>query len=924
MRILKEITLGKSEIIFTGFRYLTYALQIVRGLLIAKFLGPIYFGVFGLVILIQQYLLYSNLGIHQLLNAELAINLKNDHKILTQSTGYAFLLTTIINFVLISIAVLYKFYNINPFYHDLSVNHFVLILFLATLINYQQLFLNIFRVYNKLEVILISEILIIISTSLPLLFFENDTLIFAFISSWIGSLILVLTLYCLKSPIRIFLSLNLKEALVFLQNGFPFFLYNLSFFLIVMVSRTVIAVNFSTLEMGYYSFANNISTAFMLGFDTITWLIFPKIISFFSQTNIAKDDLENSIVGISKKINLVVFSTVIVFIFLVPLIFLFFPEFLDSIKIIPILLLTQAVFTSGFAIISLYVSRRRYMRLAMFSFLGFILCYISAKYFVYFGFNYEWIAFSTLLGSLTFINLLNFWGSVDFNLSYSKIVSPFTHIMQISILTAAICILLDKVWISIFVFIFFLYFMKDIIVRYLDFFNLKKRLKKIYSFFLTDIYYFNYEYTSEKLGILRLPGSNNPRGGVIIRIVSLFKNMFKSANLFSENEKVDIPRESDLFFANSKNEEIAFNYLLLGQKSSYLVGQAKLYKNDFPYFKIYLLAIFLVPVVFIRKVFSRDAYENNSYQYVFDGFCIAYSCQLILPKWVDSLKPKRLVFSNHLSNFNRCLVKIAFEKNIETVYIQHASVNSNYPPLDYFELIFLEGIDAYQKYKNAGSRNSSIYLVGMSKFDEYKDFVKKRESTYSLALCTNGLDSIKEIEKLIKSLRKYKDFDIYLRPHPSDRRKQGWKKLAERYSIIYSDVQSQISFDFLRSIDILISGDSNIHLEAALLNIYSIYFDTNNSKLDWYGFLKNDLVAYYSEADKVCQNVCFVVDEGIDVRAKAKIYCESINTKYDGNTNFLISSVLNKSNVDSIFYKNRDDNQNEVFSLTNYDPNLFK
>ena len=447
-------------------------------------------------------------------------------------------------------------------------------------------------------------------------------------------------------------------------------------------------------------------------------------------------------------------------------------------------------------------------------------------------------------------------------------------------------------------------------------------MKSLINFISTDIYYFNFEYTSERLGILNLPNSNNPRKGIFVRIFSLLKSTYISIIPFFKNDGLKIINNSDLIFANSKNEEIALKYIKNISQSSYFAGYNQSFKNDFPYLKIYLLSILFIPVVFIRYLFCKSTYLNKSYKYAFDGFCIAYSCQIVLPLWLNEIKPKRIFFSNHLSVFNRCLIKIAFERKIETIFIQHASINLNYPPLDYFKIIFLEGLDAYLKYKNSGTINSDIYLVGMSKFDEYLEYINEREFIKSIAVCTNGIDSFGKVEELLKLLIQFMDIKIYLRPHPSDRRYIKWKNLAERYNVCFSDVHNQISFDFLKNVDLLISGDSNIHLEATLLNIYSMYFDTNNSNLDWYSFRKNNLITYHSETDKLYQELCILIKNKINVRHKAKIYCESVDTQYDGNSIFLIASVLNNNEINSIFFKNIDENHNNVFSLTNYNLKL--
>ena len=72
MGILNDF--GKKELIFTFGRYISYFFQIVKGFLLAKILGPELFGVFGVFMLIKQYLVYSNLGIQYALNIKLSVD----------------------------------------------------------------------------------------------------------------------------------------------------------------------------------------------------------------------------------------------------------------------------------------------------------------------------------------------------------------------------------------------------------------------------------------------------------------------------------------------------------------------------------------------------------------------------------------------------------------------------------------------------------------------------------------------------------------------------------------------------------------------------------------------------------------------------------------------------------------------------------
>ena len=54
--------------------------------------------------------------------------------------------------------------------------------------------------------------------------------------------------------------------------------------------------------------------------------------------------------------------------------------------------------------------------------------------------------------------------------------------------------------------------------------------------------------------------------------------------------------------------------------------------------------------------------------------------------------------------------------NIETLYIQHASVTSRFPALK-FNYAFLDGFDTLNKYITAGPSETKVFLTGTCKFD---------------------------------------------------------------------------------------------------------------------------------------------------------------------------------------------------------------
>ena len=104
-----------------------------------------------------------------------------------------------------------------------------------------------------------------------------------------------------------------------------------------------------------------------------------------------------------------------------------------------------------------------------------------------------------------------------------------------------------------------------------------------------------------------------------------------------------------------------------------------------------------------------------------------------------------------------------------------------------------------------------------------------------------------------------------------------------------------LHLSFLNQVDVAIAGDSGILLEAALVNVYPIYFDFRKVHLDHYGFEKNGLVERFTDVNKLLNKLDNLVLEKMNIRSKAKQYCESVNTVYDGRSSELASKLINET-----------------------------
>ena len=233
---------------------------------------------------------------------------------------------------------------------------------------------------------------------------------------------------------------------------------------------------------------------------------------------------------------------------------------------------------------------------------------------------------------------------------------------------------------------------------------------------------------------------------------------------------------------------------------------------------------------------------------------------------------------------HRLLKKAAFYNKVPTFYLQHASVVEEFPKLD-FDLSLLEGMDALSKYNKKGIDNN-VELIGMPKFDRYYNCINSNLVINNIGICTNILESEETLSSFIKELREnFKSMPIFLRPHPADKRLEFYKKLSRQFNLFLSNSQNENSFDFLRKVDLNISGGSSVHLEAVLMNVYPIHYKFNKERYDDYGYLKNGLLLHsFDKVKDVVSHINSIKYNKPNIRNRAKYYVESVNTPYDGKS----------------------------------------
>ena len=257
---------------------------------------------------------------------------------------------------------------------------------------------------------------------------------------------------------------------------------------------------------------------------------------------------------------------------------------------------------------------------------------------------------------------------------------------------------------------------------------------------------------------------------------------------------------------------------------------------------------------------------------------------------LDNYKVKVLVLSNDHNDINRCLIFNALERDIKTVYVQHASVKKGFPNLD-FTYSFLDGKESLEKYLFAGKPNGKVYLSGGVRFDSlYDKIVKKNDDVERIGIAINMLDDFEKIKKLCLFLKNNNYNNLILRPHPRYQHLNSEWLIENNISI--SNPKEESSFDFISNIDFMISNESAIHLDASIMHCPTILYNmSNNNILDDYNFVKNGLVKLAS-SDEELLNFIKNPENTMPAKDVLQYYNASSNSHLEGKLGITIAEFL--------------------------------
>lgn len=370
-------------------------------------------------------------------------------------------------------------------------------------------------------------------------------------------------------------------------------------------------------------------------------------------------------------------------------------------------------------------------------------------------------------------------------------------------------------------------------------------------------------------------------------IKKTIKHIVKDLICLARNKNI---KDKVLLYYNSINQLNALSPINNNLNKTRLIGPYNSGNNCLPMALGYILSFIYLPHFYEianKNSADRTLLCSNNY-FRIEGMYKWWSWYL------KYKKPKAIIFSNDHLVWHRVLRKAAQANKIPTIYIQHASVTEKFPKLE-FDLSLLEGQDAFEKYSKKEVKGK-VELIGMPKFDRYFSYINTDSTIRRIGICTKFLDDIYEIEKLCSTLRaSFPDIKMTVRPHPRDPRDQFYQTLINKHNLHFSDSKTENPFDFLKNIDANISGESSIHLESVLMNVYPIYYNMNSEYLDHYGYIKKGLIEdKFKDANDLVSFISKIREKKPNIRHRAKDYVDTVNTPYDGKSTQMAIDIIEK------------------------------
>jgi len=407
INISKKIFSNKA-ILYVISRYATYIIQFINSLFIAIYLGPFYLGIWGFISLIIGYISQLNFGISNSVNVIISVN-KQDNVYVQKIVGNGLSMIMGLSFLVMLFFVMSDAANlhIGDRYH--FNDYIVPVCIIAILTHLNGYFATIFRVYGKIFAIALNQSLYPVLVLFIIPFFRGENLLWAMVIINCVSFIACCILFFIQRPLSFKPLFEWETVKYIQQRGWHFFVYNASFYLILLTTRSFISGNYSVEEFGYFTFSYSLANAVLLMLNSISFLIFPKMLNRFalSANEHSQKILETVRSAYISLSHLLIHLVIMVF----PLFIYFFPDYQQASSVFKLTALTVVLYTNSFGYQGLLMAKGYEKNIGIIAFCALILnIMLSAILVSVVKVSFEYVIVATWVTYLIYVGILGVYG----------------------------------------------------------------------------------------------------------------------------------------------------------------------------------------------------------------------------------------------------------------------------------------------------------------------------------------------------------------------------------------------------------------------------------------------------------------------------------------------------------------------------------
>lgn len=308
--------------------------------------------------------------------------------------------------------------------------------------------------------------------------------------------------------------------------------------------------------------------------------------------------------------------------------------------------------------------------------------------------------------------------------------------------------------------------------------------------------------------------------------------------------------------------------------------------------RIYVLFYSIIKLgSLLRSISDLSAEDKRIVGYYPDVFLLASGTTKCYSKLLKRFRPECMVIGNDHVYDRKALTLLCEDYGINTVYCQHASVSYAFPEL-HFAYSFLDGRDSFEKYTAEGKKCAGkVILLGALRYDKLSEYRVRRKSgkRNCIGISINLIDDIDIVNELCLRLLEDMNVDIKIRSHPSMKKRPNNLIIDDR--LVYLCATDESMIDYLDSIDIQISGDSGVHLDALIGGTPTLAYNFTTGVFgDNYKYVERGLVRYALNCNEVI-NLIHSIDITSNV-SSIRYYDESYGKSYAGHCSEIVASFV--------------------------------